>query len=262
MPPLLEAAPLTWSAPGRWLRLGASDLWRNPKPGLMHGAIVAVFGGMLLGLAHDQFWWLVGAFTGFLIVAPILATGLYAVSRAAERGQTVCCKEVLAVWASRDRRLVGFGVLLALAGTGWVLTSAGLITLWAEAPIRKPVDFVRHVVMRPELGLFEVWVLLGALLAAPVYASSVITLPMLVDRPVPLWTAVACSWRVVADQPVVMAVWALTLAVLVALGFATFMLGLVWVIPVLGHASWHAYRDLVPNTPRDEQPGMAPTPGA
>ncbi len=237
---------LTLAAPFRWLRLGAGDLWRNPLPGLMHGFLLAVFGAVLLAVAHDQFWWLAGAFSGFLIVAPVLATGLYAVSRAAEREQKVSISEVLAIWASQDKRLVSFGLLLGLAGTGWVLTSAGLITLWAEAPVQKPEDFLRNVVLQPNMGLFEVWLLLGTLLAAPVFASSVITLPMLVDQPVGLWCAVKRSWRVVADQPTAMALWALLIVLLVGLGFATFLVGLVVLVPWLGHASWHAYRELVP----------------
>jgi uncharacterized membrane protein len=237
---------LTLAAPFRWLRLGAGDLWRNPLPGLMHGFLLAVFGAVLLAVAHDQFWWLAGAFSGFLIVAPVLATGLYAVSRAAEREQTVSISEVLAIWASQDTRLVSFGLLLGLAGTGWVLTSAGLITLWAEAPVQKPEDFLRNVVLQPDMGLFEVWLLLGTLLVAPVFASSVITLPMLVDQPVGLWSAVKRSWQVVADQPTAMALWALLIVLLVGLGFATFLVGLVVLVPWLGHASWHAYRELVP----------------
>jgi len=210
----------------------------------MHGLLVAGFGWLLLGLAHDQFWWLAGAFSGFLLVAPVLAAGIYAISRKASLGQRVACRSVLRLWFSGDRRMVGFGLLLGAAGTGWVLTSAGLITLWAPVEIAKPIDFVRHVVLAPSPGLFEVWLLLGGMLAAPMFASSVITLPMLVDTTLPLWRAVGESWRVVGSYPVVMAQWASVIFVLVGLGLATLLLGLVVVVPWLGHASWHAYLDM------------------
>lgn len=141
-------------------------------------------------------------------------------------------------------------MLLGLAGTGWVLTSAGLITLWSPVPIEKPVDFLQHVVLVPELGLFEVWVLLGALLAAPVYASSVVALPMLVDTSVPVSMAVAKSWRTVASYPGPMVLWALMIGVLMALGMFTALAGLVVLVPLVGHASWHAYCDLAG---KDEQ---------
>lgn len=232
------------TSPLRWLCLGWRDLWAVPTLGLLHGVALATFGAGLLLVAHDQFWWLAGAFSGFLIVAPVMATGLYVISRALARGERPNVQTVKALWLSRDRRLVGFGLLLGAAGTGWVLTSAGLITLWAPTDIAKPVDFLRHVVLAPPPGLFEVWLLLGALLAAPMFASSVITLPMLVDTRAPLWTAVGESWRAVGSYPFVMACWACLIVLLVGLGLATALLGLVVVVPWLGHASWHAYVDV------------------
>jgi len=231
-------------SPLKWLRLGWHDLMRHPLPGLIHGMAVSLFGLLLIVVAKDQFWWLAGAFSGFLIAAPILATGLYTVSRRAQLGLSLSSREVLAVWLSGDRRLMGFGALLAAAGTGWVLTSAGLITLWAPAEVANPGDFVRHVVLAPSPGLFEVWILLGALLAAPVFASSVITLPMLMDTQAPVWIAVGESWRAVGSHPLVMALWAFLIVLLVTAGLVTLTLGLIVVVPVLGHASWHAYEDL------------------
>ncbi|HEX5737729.1 MAG TPA: DUF2189 domain-containing protein [Hydrogenophaga sp.] len=231
-------------SPWRWIALGWNDLRRNPVPGLAHGLLLAVFGCLLLWAARDRFWLLAGAFSGFLIVAPILATGLYSISKAGQQGGPAGLGTVLALWRSGDGRLVRFGLLLGLAGTGWVLTSAGLITLWSPVPIEKPVDFLLHVVLVPETGLFEVWVLLGALLAAPVYASSVVALPMLVDTSVPVSMAVAQSWRTVANHPGPMVLWAVVLGVLMAIGLLTALLGLVVLVPLVGHASWHAYCDL------------------
>lgn len=246
-PALKPASPpvlIDGSSPFRWLRLGCQDFLRNPLPGLMHGAALALFGLVLFLFARDHFWLLAGAFSGFLIVAPIMATGLYAISREASQGRQIGCKEVARLWLSRDRRLMSFGLLLAAAGTGWVLTSAGLITLWAPAPIERPADFIRLVVLAPSPGLFEVWLLLGALLAAPVFASSVVTMPLLMDTQTPLWEAVGQSWGVVGTYPVVMALWACLIVLLVSLGLATLLLGMLLVVPILGHASWHAYSDL------------------
>ena len=236
-------------SPLRWLALGWADLRRNPVPGLVHGLLLTAFGSFLLWAARDQFWLLAGAFSGFLIVAPILATGLYRVSRACSTGRCVGMREVVSLWGSGDRRLITFGLLLGLAGTGWVLTSAGLITLWSPVPIAKPVDFLRHVVLVREVGLFEVWLLLGVLLAAPVFASSVVALPMLVDTTVPVSMAVMTSWRAVADHPLPMTLWAVTIVVLIGLGMVTALLGLIVLIPLIAHASWHAYCDLTERPP-------------
>lgn len=244
---------MTALQPLRWLHLGLRDLLRAPTVGLLHGLAMAGGGGALLLLAHDRFWFLAGAFSGFLIVAPVLAVGLYAVARALEHGEPAGMRLVWRAWLSwrghggrpHDWRLVRFGLLLALAGTGWVLTSAALITWLAPEPVRAPVDFLRHVVLSEDPTLFALWLLLGAVLAAPVFASSVITLPLLLDRRIGVLDAVLTSWRVVLAHPLPMAVWATLIGLWVLIGFVTALLGLIVVLPVLGHASWHAYRDCV-----------------
>jgi uncharacterized membrane protein len=86
--------------------------------------------------------------------------------------------------------------------------------------------------------------LLGALLAAPVFASTVVALPMLVDTQAPVMVALKASWRAVANHPGPMVVWALLIVLLVGLGMVTALLGLIVIVPLVAHASWHAYRDL------------------
>ena len=227
-----------------WLALGWNDLMRCPLPGLLHGLAAALVGAALILLAHDRFWLLSGAFTGFLLVAPLLATGLYAISRALERGERADLSVALAAWRP-DGRLMVFGLLLAFAGTGWVLTSASLVTGFAPFPVRSPLDFLRVVVLNENSHLFEIWLAMGALLAAPVFASSVVAIPLLQDRPVGVLAAVLTSWRVVQTHPLPMALWAALLMGLTVLGMLTGLLGLVVIAPWLAHASWHAYRDLV-----------------
>lgn len=248
--PMPELTPLQ---PLRWLALGARDLVRAPWPGLSHGLTLALFGAFVFGLLHERFWALAGAFSGFLLVAPVLATGLYAVSRALERGEDLGLKHTMrvaiAAWWPRGpqaRRLMSFGALLALAGTGWVMTSAAFVTGFTPAPVDSPADFVRHVVLAEKGLVFETWVLLGGALAAPIFASSVVAIPMLLDRPVAVWDAVLASWRVVLAHPVPMALWAFLVMALTALGMATFLVGLVPLVPLVAHASWHCYRDCVP----------------
>jgi uncharacterized membrane protein len=191
-----------------------------------------------------------------LVIAPVLATSLYALSRALERGEKANFSVVLKTWLNWQKdhpnkwdhdywTLVKFGVLLAVAATGWVLTSAALITLLSPIPINSPVDFIRHVVLAKDNYLFEIWMALGGTLAAPIFASTVVTMPLLLDRRVGLLQAVLTSWRVVLANPAPMAVWAALILFFTLLGLGSALLGLVAVVPMLGHASWHAYRDLV-----------------
>jgi len=116
-------------------------------------------------------------------------------------------------------------LLLAFAGFGWVMTSASLILTMVHHPVVTPVDFLRHVVLTQDGPVFEVWLALGALLAAPVFASSVVTLPLLLDRQVGVLAAVFISWRVVMEHPVPMALWAALLMGLSLLGMASMMVG-------------------------------------
>lgn len=237
-----------------WLGAGWRDFVRCPLPGLLHGLVVALFGATLFWAARDEFWLLSGAFSGFLLVAPIVATGLYAVSRALLRDGRADLGTALAAWRPRDGRLVVFGVLLAFAGTGWVMTSASLITGFAPAPVRNPVEFLRVVVLADQGHLFEIWLAMGGVLAAPVFASSVVAIPLLLDRQIGILAAVFTSWRVVMDNPAPMALWAALIMGLTLLGMATVMAGLVVVVPWLAHASWHAYRDLVDTAGLAERP--------
>jgi uncharacterized membrane protein len=244
--------------PFRWLANGWRDMWRCPMVSLAHGVAVAVFGFVLLVVARDRFWLLAGAFSGFLVVAPVLATGLYALSRALERGEPADFSLLMRTWTvwGENRRadptsywcLVRFGLLLALAGTGWVLTSAAFITLFAPVPINSPADFLRYIVVAPSSHVFELWLILGGVLAAPVFASSVVAMQMLLDRHITPMQAVLTSWRVVQANPLPIALWAALLMLLTLVGFATVLFGLIFVIPLLGHASWYAYRDLVDTT--------------
>jgi uncharacterized membrane protein len=234
--------------PLRWLARGWADLMRCPLPGLLHGLVAAAFGALLLALARDRFWLLAGAFSGFLLVAPLVATGLYEVSRTLQRGRRAGLRTALSVWKPRDHRLVSFGLLLALAGTGWVLTSASLITGFAAQPVNSPADFLRVVVLDDQNHLFEIWVLLGSVLAAPMFMSSVVAIPMLVDRPQGVLAAVGASVVAALANPPAMALWATLILLLTLIGMASFMVGLIVVVPWLAHSSWHAYRDLVQPT--------------
>jgi uncharacterized membrane protein len=234
------AQPFDWLAKGWW------DMLHRPLPALLHGLVVALFGGTLLLLAHRQFWLLAGAFSGFLLLAPIAATGLYAVSRELERGHDATLATALSAWKPKDHRLVLFGLLLALAGTCWVLTSASMITAFAPQRVNDPVDFLRVVVLNDDSHLFEAWLALGGVMAAPVYASSVVAIPLLLERRIGVLGAVLTSWRAVLLNPGPLALWGALLIALTLIGMSTLLIGLVIAVPWLSYASWHAYRDLVP----------------
>ena len=254
--PLPQVRTVGLMQPMTWLVLAWRDMARSGWISFAHGLAITAFGGAILAVAHHRFWLLAGALSGFLVVAPVLATSLYALSRALEQRQEANLGVVLKTWLNWQNShlnkwgndywcMVQFGALLALAATGWVITSAAFITLLVPVPVETPMDFMRHVVLANNGWLFELWLGLGSLLAAPIFASSVIAMPLLLDRRASLRVAVLTSWQVVVANPLPMAFWAALILGFTLLGLGSLLLGLIFVMPMLGHASWHAYRDLV-----------------
>ncbi|WP_396433877.1 DUF2189 domain-containing protein [Limnohabitans sp.] len=260
---LAPIKPLLKSQVFKWLILGFKDVLHAPGLSLLHGWVLALLGAGITWFAHDRFWLLAGALSGFLVVAPVLATSLYAMSRAIERGDRADMALLINTWTQWQMRLrhdvdsywslIRFGLLLGLAATGWVITSAALITLLSPQPIHTPLDFVHHVVLAKQGYLFEIWTGLGAVLALPMFASSVIAMPLLLDRRVTVLQAVLTSWQAVLTHPFQMLLWAFLISLLSVVGMGTVFLGLVVIVPVLGHASWHAYRDMVDTSDLEER---------
>jgi uncharacterized membrane protein len=234
-------------APGaipRWLRLGWRDFRQAGWPSLMHGLIVTGMSVLIIEIAL-LFWPLLpGAVSGFLIVGPVLATGLYALSRKQEQGQPTSRHDVIHAWRHGTRCLIRFGLLLVFVATLWVLVSMVLFHYFVSAEIAGPLDFL-HYVFQQDDSIFLLWTLLAGLVAAVIFAVTVVSVPLLVDRDVTTPVALATSVRAVAENPLTMAAWALFILVATGFSVATFMIGFIVIYPVIGHASWHVYRDVV-----------------
>ncbi len=141
-----------------WLVQAWRDIAKAGWISIFHGLAMTVVGIAIIAFARHRFWLLAGALSGFMVIAPVLATSLYALSRAIERKEKPNFSVVLKTWLNWQDKgiskwsndywcMVQFGALLAAAATGWVLTSAALITLLAPVPINGPLDFVHHVML-------------------------------------------------------------------------------------------------------------------
>lgn len=245
--PPVRALPV--GRPLRWLAMGWRDFMLAPLPSALHGLLLAMGGLTVLFLTQHHLHLLSGAFSAFLLVAPIMLTGIYELSRRLALGESPTLIEALGAWRCSCKCLIGFGLLLAVIATFWLLVSSVLIALFVHQPITGMESFVRHVVLSQSSNLFVIWTALGGVIAALVFAASVVTVPMLLDRDTDLLTAILTSLNAVSANPLAMALWASLIMIFTALGMATMFIGLVLVIPVLGHASWHAYVDLVDASP-------------
>lgn len=238
-----------------WLSLGWCDLLAAPGPSLLHGLLVLVIGWAILVVGSHAWLLVPGAVSGLVLVAPILATGLYELSRRRQAGERPRLVHALEAWRRGTRPLVALGLLLFAAATAWMIVSAALVGWFARAPIGASLDFLRYAVAGQGWLLFWLWLLLGGLGAALVFAATAVSAPLLLDRAIGLRTAVLTSVRAVGDNPLPMALWAVLIMLATLLSFATALTGFVLAVPVIGHATWHAYRDLV------DADGVAPRSG-
>lgn len=232
-------------APFGWLADGWSDFTRAFWPSLFHGLVVT-FAGFAIAAIAARFWPILpGAFSGFVLIAPILATGLYELSRRLDRGERPNIAQAIDAWKRGTRPLVWMGVGLASAATAWVLVSALFVALFVKQPIVGLDGFLRYVVLSEGSNLFWIWMLAGGIGAAFTFAATVVSVPLLLDRRIDLGSAVVTSVRAVGANPLAMALWATIIMVLTALSMASAMIGFAFSIPVVGHATWHAYRETV-----------------
>jgi len=241
-PAVREIAP---TRPFAWLRQGWRDLHASFGPSLLHGLVVAIGGLVVLTLTLQATALMPGALTGFLLIGPILCTGLYELSRRIAAGERPRLRHAIEAWRRGTRPLVALGLLLFLASTAWVLFSAVLFKLFVAVPLDSPARFLRYAVAGQGGWLFFLWLVAGGLGAALVFALTVVSVPLLLDRSVSLRTALLTSVRAVGDNPVPMALWAALIMLVTAVSIATLMIGFVFAVPVIGHASWHAYRDVL-----------------
>ncbi|ENO90383.1 DUF2189 domain-containing protein [Thauera linaloolentis] len=232
--------------PFEWLRMGWNDMRENLGASLAYGVLLAAIGYAILSYAATTPYLFTAAISGFLLIGPVAAAGLYEISRRHERGEPVSLAgSVRGLWRHADG-MAYFGAFLAITLIGWERMSAILFALFYGGSLSEVGNFFRDVFLSGNhLSFVAAYMLIGGVLAAVVFSLSAIAIPMMMDRDTDAITAAMTSLRAVGVNLGAMAVWAALIVVLVAAGFATMMIGMTILLPLLGHATWHAYRDMV-----------------
>lgn len=237
---------VSWSHPFAWLRAGLTDFGRNWPLSLTLGMVFSLFGYAIVSHFLYKNHLAMALTAGFLLIAPFLAIGFYGISCKLEDRKAAGEDKVFSCIRNNAASIGLFGLLLAFILSGWERLSAILVALMLRGDVVSLGPFSFNVLWVAEHWQFvAAYIGFGALLAALVFAISVVSLPMMMDRKVDVVTAVITSLTVVRQNPAVMLLWAALIVILAAIGIATLFVGMVIIFPLLGHASWHAYRDLV-----------------
>ena len=249
--PPIALRPVGWLDPFRWLARGWQDVRKAPGIALFYGLC---FWGMALLLGwvfRTRPEYTMSLASGCLLLGPFLAMGLYDTSRRREAGLAPQLSESLTCW---DRHMGSMGML--------VLVLVVLELLWGRASLVVFAVFfntgmpsttgVLQAVFNPENWSFvAVYALVGGVFAALVFSTSVVSIPMILDRDTDALTAGITSMRVVLENPLALLLWGARITALVVASLWFWGAGLLLAGPVLGCASWHAYRACVaqPETP-------------
>ena len=201
--------------------------------------------------------WMLAFVTGFTLIAPFLAIGLYALSRdrcrdgsrdGASAGPVSLRESFIAsltAWRINFGQVAIYGVILTLLLAAWVRVSVVLVALFFDQPATSLSELAAGLAQDPEgFVFFAVYFLVGGGFAWLVFATGISALPMMLDRPVDVLSAIIWSFQAARTNAGVVLRWAATIAVLVGLGMLGRFLPLALIVPVIGHASWHVYREL------------------
>ncbi|MGB5103867.1 MAG: DUF2189 domain-containing protein [Steroidobacteraceae bacterium] len=252
---------LAAGAPLGWLRKGWADMWAAPRQSLTYGSIVVGLSLALAVIAIDLggYWELLSLVSGFIFISPVLAVGTYAISSQIERGKRPSLRRCL----REEQR--AFGNLMVFA-----LMLMVVFLVWARAGSAIHIFFpmTERPGWRDYLTFFGIGSAVGSIFALIVFSAAAFSLPMMVDRRVDTVTAVITSVNAVLRNKAAMAVWAACIVLAVAPGFALLFIGrerragLAWImialgitLPLIGHATWHGYREAVDAEawPRNEE---------
>lgn len=237
---------VTVDQPFHWLSEGAKDLAKAWPLSLIYGVVFALLGYAMVQAAADRphlVGWLV---SGFLFVAPVLATVFYSLSHRLEHERKLpSLFDPLSSWRDNPGSLGMFIVMLVFVLISWERLSAITVALLLnDAGITLP-ELLTLSAVQAHADFFVAYLGLGFVLALVMFSVSVVSLPMMLHRKVDFATAIVTSFMATRLNFPVMLLWGVIIGVLVAISMATAFIAMAVIFPLLGHASWHAYRDLI-----------------
>ena len=251
-PPLpfpMVRAGLPLTAPFDWLRAGWNDLRACGNASIFYGACFAVMGWVLV-LTFWRAVQLASAVTaGYLLVGPVLAIGLYALSRQREAGEPIRLRPTLMAWHTKRGAIAVYSLILIIVYLVWARASMVTFALFYQGSMPSLEGLVAALLRFDDLEFFGVYLVVGGFFAAFVYALSVVSVPLMLDRDQDAVTAMIASVIALGRNLPTVLFWAALIAMLVFAAMLTGFLGMLVIGPWLGHATWHAFRALIEPLP-------------
>jgi uncharacterized membrane protein len=233
------------TAPFGWLAHGFQDYRAHRLPSLFYGACFAVMGWFVAFTFQHAYEYVSALVTGFFLVGPFLAIGLYDLSRRRERGLPARLVPTLNAWAPNVGAIGMFTLVLGVILLVWARASLIVFALFYTGEMPTAATFLAQMLSPDNLEFLFAYACVGGFFAVLVFALSVVSVPMMLDRNTDGVVAVLTSLKAFGANVPAMVVWGAIIVVLTAAGFALLFVGLVVTVPVIGHATWHAYRALV-----------------
>lgn len=246
---LPDVTRVHFSAPFVWLQAGWRDLMAAPMICISYGAGLALISVCIAAFLYftNQFIWFLVLMGGFMIIAPMIAAGLYRIAQILETGGHPQLRDAIGAVSRVRSDQIMLGVALLFLFGLWVEVASLIYGLSTFAVHRSVWDFVEFMFTTTGgLQMAALGTLVGGVIAFIAYAIVVISAPMLLHDEADFFIALITSVRAVLSNFPAMLLWAFLIAVLIAIGIATGFLGLVIIFPWIGLSSWHAYRSLVP----------------
>jgi len=236
---------LSAAAPLAWLAAGWRDFRAHPLPSAFYGACFAAMGWLIVVTFRYAYEYVSALVTGFFLVGPFFAIGLYDLSRRRERGLPEWLAPTLDAWRPNVGAIGVFALVLGVILLVWARASLIVFALFYAGEMPTVAGFAGQIFSPDNLEFLLAYLCVGGFFALLVFAISVVSVPMMLDRDTDGIVAVLTSLRAFGANVPAMIVWGGIIVTLTAAGFALFFGGLIVTVPVLGHATWHAYRALV-----------------
>lgn len=238
--------PLGLGDPLRWLAKGARDFIAAPGIGLFYGVCFWVMAALLMLVFRSKPEYVMSMASGCLLVGPFLAMGLYEVSRRRELGIRPELGVSLTCWDSHIRSMAMLVLVLIVLELLWGRASLVVFAVFFNTGMPSTTGVIQAIFNPDNIEFVLVYLAVGGVFALLVYSTAVVSIPMILDRDTDAISAAIASIRVVFANPVTMLWWGLLITLLIVLAFVVPVgLGVIVIGPLLGFASWHAYRGAV-----------------